>query len=77
MCFKRKKFLSLFLIIVVFLFTLVSCSSDNKSAEEAKQPTNNTKVEEKTISIEDLEKNLDNKDYTIVDLRKDEAYQGY
>lgn len=75
MCLKGKRLLVFTLVMVVFVFMLTSCSSNGKVLNEEKQPSK--KIEEKNISIEELEKNLDNKDYIIVDLRKDEAYQGY
>lgn len=71
---KNKKLLLLTVALLTGAMALTACSKNNVG-EEKKE---NKKVEKaQTISIEDLSKNLDNRDYQVVDLRQDDAYLGY
>lgn len=67
---SKRKTLSI-LLLTVFLFT-----STAGCAKKAQNPPATT-PEIKAITSEELKSNLDNPEYVIVDLRPDEAYNGW
>lgn len=79
---KLKKQVSLIVVALLVILSLAGCGAKTEPDKET-QPSNDaqsseqTQINVQTISINELEKNLDNTDYVIVDLRKDEAYNGW
>ncbi|KNF07579.1 thiosulfate sulfurtransferase YnjE [Gottschalkia purinilytica] len=74
---KTRSILLVLVSLLCFLF-LTACgtsSKDNTSEKDKKEPTKTYSA--KTIDTNELKDNLTNQNYVIVDLRKDEAFNGW
>lgn len=73
---KKNRKIFLLAVSLFFSFILAACSN-NDATNNATGEANEATVEIATISIEELQSNIDNDDWVIVDTRINDAYNGW